>query len=120
MANSYFATYKSIDGKTLVGGVLNGKTSRFGNRKDAEIRLEQTIEINSGRATGQIHESILPPEIFTHCGSIAQTIGGKCFRCGKVLTPTDAKQSMSNFEIGEVVVIDPEMRSAVVKYLPRR
>ena len=88
---SYFARYWSIDGKTLVGGVLRGRTSRWERREDAETRLQQTLELNATHCQGEIVESPLYPEIFTHCGTMPQAIGGKCFRCGKLLTAADAK-----------------------------
>ena len=56
-------------------------------------RLEQTIELNGSHCKGLVVESKRPPEIFSHCaGSIPQSIGGKCFKCGKVLTIEDAKE----------------------------
>lgn len=96
MANSYFAKYKSKHGGTLVGGVKDSQTSRFGSREDAETRLQSVIEINNNQAEGEIVESDLPPEIFIHCGHIAQAIGGRCFGCGKVLTSQDARDFCEN------------------------
>lgn len=88
---SYFARYWSTDGKTLVGGVLRGQTSRWERREDAESRLQQIVELNGDHCKGEIVESPFFPEIFIHCGTMPQTIGGKCFGCGKVLTVADAE-----------------------------
>ncbi len=91
---SYFARYWSTDGRTLIGGFLHGQTSRFEQRKEAETRLQQTLELNGDHCTGEIVESPLYPEIFIHCGTLSQAIGGKCFGCGKVLTVADAKKKV--------------------------
>jgi len=122
MAHSYYATYHAIKGKTLVGGVKQGKTSRFGNRQDAELRLRTIIGLNNHGCKGEVRESDRHPEIFTHCGDIAQSIGGKCFRCGKVLTMEDACAACDNFEIGEKVLIEPKLKETgiVVYIMPER
>ena len=109
MANSYFAKYHAIKG-TMIGGVKESQTSRFRDRKDAEQRLGDTIAINGGNVEGEIIESNLPPEIFVHCGNIAQAIRGKCHRCGKELTTQDAKDACGNFEIGEEVICEPDAK----------
>ena len=89
---SYFARYRSTDGRCLVGAVMNGQSSRFGSREDAEQRLADTIGINGPHCTGEIVVSDQYPEIFRHCpGHPAQAIGGRCFGCGKLLTVADAK-----------------------------
>lgn len=88
---SYFARYRSTDGKTLIGGALQGQTSRWERREDAETRLQQTLELNGAHCEGEIVESPLYPEIFTHCGTIPQAVGGKCLKCGKLLTVADAR-----------------------------
>lgn len=91
MARSYFARYWAKTG-TLIGGVSRSQTSRFQRRADAQKRLDDTIAINGGNCEGEILGSDLHPEIFSHCaGSIPQAIGGRCFRCGKLLTVEDAK-----------------------------
>lgn len=95
-AHSYYAQYHAVkEGEYLIGGVRNSQTSRFGSRADALLRLNQTIDINGGpeHCTGEVKASNQYPEIFAHCpGSIAQAIGGKCFKCGHVLTVKDAKK----------------------------
>jgi hypothetical protein len=89
---SYFARYWSTDGHCLVGAVMQGQSSRFDDRADAEQRLAATLEINGPHCTGEIVDSDLYPEIFHHCpGHPAQAIGGRCFGCGKTLTVQDAK-----------------------------
>jgi len=89
---SYFAKYKAKKGD-LIGGVARSQTSRFGSREEAQLRLDGTIEINKGNCEGNVVASSLPPEIFAHCdGRPSQTIGGKCFGCGKVLTKEDARE----------------------------
>lgn len=88
---SYFACYWSIDGKTLIGGVIHGQTSRWERREDADIRLQEILELNGSHCQGEIVESSLWPEIFIHCGTLPQAIGGKCFGCGTLLTVADAK-----------------------------
>ena len=64
---SYFARYWSTDGRCLVGAVMQGQSSRFDSRADAEQRLAATIEINGPHCTGEIVESDKHPEIFRHC-----------------------------------------------------
>ncbi len=91
---SYFARYRSTNGRTLIGGVLRGQTSRFEQREEAETRLQQVLELNGDRCKGEIVESPLHPEIFIHCGTLSQAIGGKCFGCGKPLTVADAKKKV--------------------------
>jgi len=88
---SYFARYWSTNGRTLIGGILRGQTSRWERREDAETRLQQALELNGAHCEGEIVGSPLHPDIFIHCGTIPQAIGGKCFGCGKVLTVADAK-----------------------------
>lgn len=91
---SYFVKYRTKDGKTLVGGILEGQSSRFQAREDAQTRKEQIVEINNDRAEAQIVESPLYPEIFRHCpDSLPQAIGGKCFACKKILDAKDAKKA---------------------------
>lgn len=93
---SYFATYWTKHGGTMLGGVRKSKSSRFARREDAEARLESAIDINRSagvEVVGRINRSDRPPEIFHHCGSTdlpAQAIGGRCFSCGKKLTRADA------------------------------
>lgn len=90
---SFYAVYRAKRG-TLLGGVTSGQSSRFQCEADAQTRLETTTELNGENCVGEVVESEQPPEIFRHCHpSISQTIGGKCFRCGKVLTKDDAKES---------------------------
>jgi hypothetical protein len=89
---SYFARYWSTDGRCLVGAVMQGQSSRFDSRADAEQRLADTQEINGPHCSGEIVDSDLYPEIFRHCPRHpAQAIGGRCFGCGKILTVADAK-----------------------------
>lgn len=91
MARSYIARYRAKTG-TLIGGVSQSQTSRFQRRADAQKRLDDTIAINGGNCDGEVIASDLHPEIFSHCGgSLPQAIGGRCFRCGKLLTIEDAK-----------------------------
>lgn len=87
---SYYAKYRSTNGRTLLGGVIKSQTSRFQSRVMAEDRLQQVLELNGEHCQGEVHESNLPPEIFIHCGEHAQAVGGKCPGCGKVLTRWDA------------------------------
>ena len=92
---SFYAKYRAPKGQWLIGGKNDGRTSRFGLKEEAELRLRQTIEINGGEShcTGEVAETFLPPEIFPHCfGHESQSIGGKCFGCGKVLTAEDAQE----------------------------
>lgn len=90
---SYFASYRSTDGKTLVGGVLQSQTSRFQKREDAQLRLDQIKELNGAHCEGEIHSSPFAPEIFVHCGTIATAIHCKCPGCGKMLTIQDAHET---------------------------
>lgn len=76
-------------------GVGRTQSSRWGLRIDAENYAATITEL--GRSDVSIVPSALPPEIFPHCkGSLSQAIGGKCFRCGKVLTPADAREGMED------------------------
>lgn len=91
MARSYIARYRAKTG-TLIGGVSQSQTSRFQSRADAQVRLDDTIAINGGNCEGEVIASDQHPEIFSHCaGSIPQAIGGKCFKCGTLLTIENAK-----------------------------
>jgi hypothetical protein len=87
---SWFGRYWSTDKQTLIGGVLDSMTSRFQRREDAELRLSQVLELNGEHCAGELCESTLPPEIFVHCGEIAQSVGACCPRCKKLLTKADA------------------------------
>jgi len=93
MARSYYARYRGVGG-LMLGGVARSVTSRFAEREEAEHRLATAIEVNKDagfEVDGEVYESNLPPEIFTHCGTGPSTsVGGKCFRCHKVLTKEDA------------------------------
>lgn len=96
MANkSWRAVYRYVgpEGGYLLGGVLVGQSSRWGEKADAQTSLESTIEINGGpsRCVGEVKFVHTMPEIFRHCpGHPAQVIGGVCFGCRKVLTWRDA------------------------------
>ena len=88
----------SEDGKYFAGATRgsgsDGKwvhdSSRWGNREDANDYLESVKSIRPG-----FHFEILtsprPPEIFRHCGEVAQALGCKCPGCGTVLTQKDAR-----------------------------
>lgn len=90
---SYFAEYWSTDGKTLCGGVMHSRSSRFGLESDAKLRLTTALELNGPHCKGKISGSSQPPEIFPHCeGHPAQAVGGVCFGCKKVLTADDARK----------------------------
>jgi len=90
---SFYAVYHSLDGKTLVGGVIDSETSRFQRREDVETRISSIKEVNAGRKIRfQIIESELPPEIFHHCNDVPATcVGCVCSGCGKLLTDADAE-----------------------------
>jgi hypothetical protein len=47
--------------------------------------------VNGAHCEGEVAESDHYPEVFIHCGTVPQAIGGKCFGCGKLLTVADAK-----------------------------
>jgi len=100
MVRSFYAKYRAIDGGWLIGGEKTGQSCRFGSREGAETRLQGTIDINgAGKCAGEVVESDKPPEIFAHCGTMEQAIGGKCFGCGKVLTAVDAKAHVATDRI---------------------
>lgn len=103
---SYYAEYHAVQPNGwLIGGVRTGRSSRFGDRRDAERLLATTIENNGGKGVcdGTVKESPLSPGIFIHCGTgPAQAIGGLCFRCGKKLTPADAKMAGYQHEVHEL------------------
>ncbi len=74
----------------LIGGVTESSSSRYQTREMAQQYLDQTIEINGPHCVGTIEESGLPPEIFIHCGTVAQAVGFLCPGCKKRLTGADA------------------------------
>jgi hypothetical protein len=91
MAKSFIARFRAKSG-FLLGGVKQSQSSRWGSREDAESFLAAALKNNGNNAEGEVVESNGTPEIFRHCGEIAQAVGGKCFGCGKVLTAEDARE----------------------------
>jgi hypothetical protein len=92
--HSFVVRYRSKDGHTLLGGVMQGGTSRFQTEEMAQMRADTIIETNgSERVECEIVRVETYPEIFIHCGSHAQAIGGLCHRCHKLLTRTDAVEA---------------------------
>ena len=91
---SYFARYWAKDGKTLVGGILSGETSRFQRWQDLMDLLETKNEVNGGRLDSEVVPSARYPEIFVHCGDIATAINCRCPVCRKLLTVEDAKATV--------------------------
>ena len=88
---SFFARYWAKDGKTLVGGILSGETSRFQRHSDLMDLLETKNDVNDGRLDSEVISSARYPEIFVHCGDIATAINCRCPNCRKLLTVEDAK-----------------------------
>lgn len=91
MPKSFIAVYRSTDGNLLLGGVLQSQSSRFERKEDAQERLRQVMDLNGPHCEGVVVGSDLHPEIFVHCGSVAQAIGTHCPGCRKLLTVADAK-----------------------------
>jgi hypothetical protein len=89
---SWYVRYRSTDGRTLLGGVMQSETSRFQFRKQVEDRIEGIKDVHPGREVHfDILESSLPPEIFYHCDDAPATcVGARCSGCGKLLTGKDA------------------------------
>lgn len=96
MTNSYIAKYRSIDKRTLLGGVLQSESCRYGDREEAELRLEIVLELNGEHCRGEVVESVLLPEIFRHCGKHSQAIDAICPGCRKKLTVEDAREFVVN------------------------
>lgn len=117
--NSYYAEYWATGNWHLLGAVKGGRSSRFGRHQDAKARLEGAIDINGqGRCAGTVRGSTFFPEIFVHCGDIAQAISGKCPRCGRILTIEDAVESLNYLTVGEDVICNIHGRPAgVVRYI---
>jgi hypothetical protein len=81
--------------RLLLGAVERSQSSRWGHEEDAVSSLEVSLENNRSagiECAGEVVPSVRPPEIFRHCGQLAQSLGGRCFGCGKTLTIEDAKQ----------------------------
>lgn len=92
---SWYASYWAPPGGRLVGDVHRSQTSRFGDPEQAQRRLEQVIDVNREagfKCHGRVEASEQPPEIFTHCGSVATSTGCKCPGCGVVLTEAMARE----------------------------
>jgi hypothetical protein len=93
---SFYVKYRSTNGKCLVGGFMEGQSSRFHDRADAETRMATILDFNPN-AEAEIIESRKYPEIFRHCAKFpAQAIGGRCFGCGETLTVKHAKLTGSH------------------------
>ncbi len=94
---SFFAHYWTTqEGKLLLGGVKEGKSSRFDCQEDARDYLDNLLALQP-IAQGVVLASGKHPEIFRHCpDSAPQAIGGKCFTCKKILTVADAKRAGVN------------------------
>jgi hypothetical protein len=89
---SWYVIYRALDGKTLIGGVLDGHTSRFQLRGDLDLRIQSIKDVHPGREIHfDIRESPYPPEIFHHCDDAPATcVGCRCAGCKKLLTEEDA------------------------------
>jgi hypothetical protein len=93
---SWYAEYWSTNGKTLIGGVMRGVSSRFQSEEDAERYMYQVLAINndgkSPNCAGRRMSSPLFPEILYHCKDAAATaIGCRCSVCKQVVTMTFAR-----------------------------
>ncbi len=93
LARSWVAVYEAKGSMPLLGGVQLSRSSRWGSSELAASYLAVAIENNekAGRpALGGVKPDPNPPEIFIHCGTHHQSVGGVCPGCGKVLTKQDA------------------------------
>jgi hypothetical protein len=90
---SWYVIYRALDGKCLLGGVMDGCTSRFQLRSDLDLRIESIKDVHPGRKIHfDIRESDLPPEIFHHCDDVPATcVGCICSGCGRLLDEKDAE-----------------------------
>jgi len=70
---------------------MQSQSCRFAARAEAELRLNQVVELNGAHCVGEIVPCALPPEIFRHCGTVSTAVGCKCPGCGKELTWSDAR-----------------------------
>jgi hypothetical protein len=98
-ALSWFVSYWVVGPGTLLGGVKRAQSSRWGEEADAHHYKETVLERNREagiNCDGYVVPSPLLPEIFRHCADAphkpAQSVGGKCFSCGKKLTRADARE----------------------------
>ncbi len=95
---SWFVKYGTTDPqRLLLGAVAQSQSSRFGEKVNAEQRLQQIAEVNGSHCEGRVVASYKYPEIFIHCGTIAQCINAKCPKCKKLLTVEDAKRHIPDF-----------------------
>lgn len=100
MTRSFVANYWSTEeGQYLLGGVKRSTSCRFQRKRDAEDRLQGVVDVHRpGLVAGEVVESPLVPEIFVHCaGAVPQAIGGRCEKCRKILTVTDARNTKPDF-----------------------
>lgn len=90
---SFIVIVRAKPDKTLLGGVREHRSSRWGLKTDAEEFRQSTVEINEGSVqSSEIIESAGYPELFPHCaGAATQAINGFCEKCKKQLTVKDAK-----------------------------
>jgi hypothetical protein len=91
---SWVARYWATTPVPLLGGVAKATSSRWARKKDAltylEVALANNREANRPCA-GQVVPSPDLPEIFPHCrSSLVQSVGCRCFGCGKQLDHQDA------------------------------
>ena len=87
---SYYVNYHSTDCKPLIGDVMKAKSSRFGRKSEAELRMSTILKYNKN-CFAEVLASDEYPEIFPHCkGATSQVLGGKCFACGQLVTIQDA------------------------------
>jgi hypothetical protein len=92
---SYVAVYRATGQSTLIGAIRASRSCRYGALEDAYDRLNTALAINRAagiECDGEVEGVNLPPEIFLHCGRYAQTVGGFCPGCGKLLSRADADQ----------------------------
>lgn len=89
---SFVAIIYAKEGKTLLGGVRIHRSSRFGNRSDAEAFRDGTVDINKEYVeSSEIVTRNKVPELFRHCaGAELQALNGRCEACGKILTVKDS------------------------------
>jgi hypothetical protein len=80
----------------MLGGVLDGCTSRFQLRLDLDRRIASIKDVHPGREIHfDIRESDLAPEIFHHCDDAPATcVGCLCAGCRKLLTEKDAEAAV--------------------------
>lgn len=97
---SYVAEYWATEDTAawegfLLGGKKRSRSCKWQRESDAAQSLATALDINrqAGRpCDGRVISVDDVAELVVHCGEHPQSVGGRCFGCGKIITAEDCRE----------------------------